>query len=204
MTIASKLLPIAALSFFTSAALATTTPFVGGTLGQTSANFNESSRASVQMPGVNFDSIIDDSGSWGLRAGRDLGQTRYYVSYDYVSDSYRSAARIRHQMLSAAYDLMLPLDGGSTRLFAGANAGLTRLDQKTGGYRHDDDWGIHAGIQAGLLRILADNVELEAGYRYAKHEDAAVDFKPRGASTRSGSARLSSTEQLYMGVNWRF
>ncbi|MFA5493630.1 MAG: outer membrane beta-barrel protein [Porticoccaceae bacterium] len=202
MRIARKIVPIAAISLLATGALAQENLFVGGTVGQISSNYDESNRAKIQMPGVNFDRIIDDSGSWGLRVGNDQTTARYYLSYDYVSDSYHSAAKLRQQTIGLSYDLMLPV-ASATRLFAGATAGLTHLDQKSNGYRNDSDWGLHAGLQAGVLQNLSDNLELEAGYRYAKH-DADVDFKPRGIRSRSGSADLSSTEQLYVGLNWRF
>lgn len=202
MRIARKIVPIAALSLLATGVLAQENLFIGGTIGQISSNYDESSRAKTQMPGVNFDSIINDSGSWGLRAGNDQTHARYYLSYDYVSDSYRGAAKIRQQTIGASYDMMLPV-ASATRLFAGATVGATHLDQKTSGYRNDSAWGLHAGLQAGVLQNLSDNLELEAGYRYAKH-NAEVDFKPRGTRSRSGSAELSSTEQLYVGLNWRF
>lgn len=203
MNIPKTLIPLAVASLVASGVAAQETRFVGGVLGQSSSNYNESSRASVQMPGVNFDHIIDNSSSWGLRVGADHTRSRYYLSYDYVSDSDHRAAKIREQGLSFSYDLMLPL-GDSTRLFGGATAGVDYLSQKTSGYRNDNDWGLNAGLQVGVLQLLAENLELEAGYRYARHSNAEVDFKPRAGGGNAGTARLRSDEQLYLGLNWRF
>lgn len=203
MHIAKKLIPLAVASLVASGVAAQETRFVGGVLGKSSSNYNESSRAAVQMPGVNFDRIIDDSTSWGLRVGVDQSSSRYYVNYDYVSDSYHRAAKIREQGLSASYDLLFPV-GDTTRLFGGATAGLDYLSQKTSGYRNDNDWGLNAGLQAGVLQLLGESVELEAGYRYARHNNSAVDFKPRAGGGTSGTARLRSNEQWYLGLNWRF
>lgn len=194
---------IAACLLASGTAMAQETQFIGFTVGKDSANLNESGRAKVRMPGVNFDRILDDSSSWGLRVGNDQTVARYYLSYDYVSDNYRSAAKIRKQTLSGSYDLMLPV-AHSTRLFAGATAGVTYLGQDTRGYRDDNDWGVHAGLQAGVLHGLSDRLEVEGGYRYARHFDSDVTFKPRGASSRRGDARLKSSDELYVGLNWRF
>lgn len=179
------------------------TQFIGATFSKSSANLDENGRAQVRMPGVNFDRVLDDSSGWGVRVGNDQTVSRYYLSYDYTSDSYRSAAKIRKQTLSASYDLMLPI-AHSTRLFAGATAGVTYLGQDTRGYRDDNDWGVHAGLQAGVLHGLSDRLEVEGGYRYAKHFDSDVTFKPHGATSRNGDARLKSTDELYVGLNWRF
>lgn len=204
MTIARKITPVIAACLLASgAAVAQEHQFIGATVGQASANLDESGRASVRMPGVNFDRILDDSSSWGLRVGNDQTTARYYLSYDYASDNYRSAAKVRKQTLSGSYDLMLPI-AHSTRLFAGVTAGLTYLGQDTRGYRDDNDWGLHAGLQAGVLHSLSDRLELEGGYRYARHFDSDVSFKPRGTSSRSGDARLKSSDDLYVGLNWRF
>ncbi|MCK9564124.1 MAG: porin family protein [Bacteroidales bacterium] len=199
-----KIVPVIAACLLASGTVAAQeTQFIGATFGKASANLDESGRAKVWMPGVNFDRILDDSSSWGLRVGNDQTVARYYLSYDYVSDSYRSAAKVRQQTLSASYDLMLPV-AQDTRLFAGATAGVTYLGQDTRGYRDDNDWGLHAGLQAGVLHGLSDNLELEGGYRYARHFDSDVTFKPRGATSRVGDARLKSSDQLYVGLNWRF
>lgn len=204
MSITRKIAPLVAACMLASGTvMAQETQFIGVTAGKASANLNESGRASVLMPGVNFDRIIDDSTSWGLRVGNDQTATRYYLSYDYVSDNYRSAAKVRQQTLSGSYDFMLPV-ADSTRLFVGATTGLTYLSQDTRGYREDNDWGLHAGLQAGVVQGLSDNVELEAGYRYAKHYNSDVSFKARGATTRSGDASLKSSEEMYVGLNWRF
>ncbi len=204
MSIIRKLVPaVAACALASGGAVAQETQFIGATLGKSSADFSESSRAKSEMSDVRFNRIIDNSTSWGVRVGNDQTTARYYLSYGQVSDNYRSAAKIRSQTLAASYDLMLPVAQG-TRLFAGATAGATRLAQITRGFSNDRDWGVHAGLQAGILQALADNLELEGGYRYARHYRSGVSFKDRDADTRTGGARLKSTDELYLGLNWRF
>lgn len=205
MTVAPKFLPVALATFVLSGTAVAQTEdfFVSGIIGQTSANLQESSRAGVRMPAVNFDRVIDDTASWGVRAGRDHNDHRYYLGYDYSSDSYRSAASVRLQTLGAGYDMLLPV-ADTTRLFAGASAGFTRLEQTTSRYRDNKDWGVHAGLQAGVVHALSQELALEVGYRYQRHWNAEVDFKQRTTGGRDGSANLNSAEQLYMGVNWRF
>lgn len=198
---AKKILSAVVAGFMATGAMAQENLFVGGTLGQTSSNYSESSRAHAMMSGVDFDGIIDDSGAWGIRFGNDQTHSRYYLSYDYVSDSYRSLASIRQQTLGASYDLMLPV--GAVRFFGGASAGVSHVKQNSNGFRNDTEWGLYAGLQAGALLNIAPDVDLEAGYRYAKHDGVDLRFKSK-SGIHSGSADLKSTEQFYLGVNWRF
>lgn len=195
-----KIIVLAAAGSLASSAMADT--FAGVIWGQTSSNYSESSLARAQMPGVRFDRVINDSDGWGLRFGQDQDDTRYYISFDRVSDTHRSVGSFRQRTVSASYDFMAPLNS-ATRVFLGGTAGLTDVRQDTRGYRNDTDRGFHAGLQAGLTFRIADQAEVEAGYRYNRHFSADVDFS-QPVVGKTGTARLNSTDVIYAGVNFRF
>ena len=177
-------------------------PFVGASYGQTSANYGASGRAERMMSDFDFDDVIRHSDTWGVRAGYDQGDSRYYVSYGNVSDDRNGIIKFRQQTATVSYDRMLPVTA-TTRLFGGVSAGTTYVAQVSKGYASDRDWGLHAGLQAGVLQQLTDNAELEFGYRYAKHDGVDVDFARNRDGLRTGTARLNSTGEAYLGLNWR-
>ncbi len=176
--------------------------FIGIGWGESSANYHASGRAHAMMPQANFDRVIDDTDTWSLRAGQELDYGRVYLGYSYARDSYHGI-RLRQQALSVSYDHYLPLTS-ETRLFGGVTAGATYLSQISTGYTGDRDWGVHAGIQAGLLQDIGDQAQLELGYRYTRHSHNDVDFKDNVSGMRTGSARLKSTDHVYLGLNYRF
>lgn len=205
MRIFKTLLPATVLSLTATTAVAVNpigdNVFGGIYAGETSSNYGRDSVARQNMPGADFDRVIDDSTSWGLRVGSDEDSVRYYLDYSFVSDRSRSAGEFREQMLSGSYDLVFSIAQG-TRLFGGASVGVTHLKQDTSGFSNDKDWGVHAGLQAGILQTLNEQLELELGYRYAKHSNTRVDFKQEGVKT--GEAKLRSNETVYLGLNWHF
>ena len=81
---------------------------------------------------------------------------RYYMTYENVSDDYGSSLKLRQQNLIGSYDMFVPL-GDTTRLFGGASAGLTKLENESKGYSRDTDIGYLVGLQAGILQKLGDN-----------------------------------------------
>jgi hypothetical protein len=56
-----------------------------------------------------------------------------------VSGSH-NGIKLRQENLLGSYDLFYPV-GGSTKLFGGASAGLTKLTQDSPGYSRDSDIG---------------------------------------------------------------
>jgi opacity protein-like surface antigen len=182
--------------------MAAENPFFGVTWGKTSANYGGSSRAAELMPQADFDDVIHRHDTWSVRGGEVLDSGRYYLNYNYVSTG-DNGIDLRQQMLSASYDHFLPITD-AFRAFAGVSAGATYVNQVASGYSSDRDWGAHAGVQAGVIALVSDNVEVELGYRYAKHDGVSVDFHDKALGARTGSARLNSTEQAYLGLNWRF
>jgi opacity protein-like surface antigen len=176
--------------------------FVGLTWGETSNNIQKSSQLKQNLPGAyDLDNVINNSGTWGIRAGQSSADARYYVTYENVSDNYHHDAKMRQENLLGSYDLFIPL-GDTTRLFGGATLGLTKLTQEFRGASRDSDIGYAAGLQAGILQNVGSNASLEAGYRYLR-SNASVEVSPSG-ERKLGSLDLHSSSQAYLGANYRF
>ncbi|VXD00085.1 outer membrane protein [Pseudomonas sp. 9Ag] len=176
--------------------------FAGLTWGKSTVNIDRSSTLKQNMPGANrFDDTIKNSGTRGIRAGQMTDEARYYATYENVSDDYGSSLKLRQQNLIGSYDLFLPV-GDTTRLFGGASAGLTKLENESSGYRRDSDIGYLVGLQAGVLQDVGHNTSIEAGYRYLR-SNAGTEVAERGVG-KVGSIDLHSTKQAYLGVNYKF
>ncbi|MEL7560975.1 outer membrane beta-barrel protein [Stutzerimonas chloritidismutans] len=176
--------------------------FAGLTWGKSTVNIDRSSTLKQNMPGANrFDDTIKNSGTWGIRAGQMTEEARYYATYENVSDDYGSSLKLRQQNLIGSYDLFFPV-GETTRLFGGASAGLTKLENESSGYSRDSDIGYLVGLQAGVLQDVGHNTSIEAGYRYLR-SNAGTEVAERGAG-KVGSIDLHSTKQAYLGVNYKF
>lgn len=189
------------LSVFTLGAQAADN-FAGLTWGKSTVNMDRSSTLKQNMPGANrFDDTIKNSSTWGIRAGQMTDEARYYATYENVSDDYGSSLKLRQQNLIGSYDMFLPV-GDTTRLFGGASAGLTKLENESSGYRRDSDIGYLVGLQAGVLQDVGNNTSIEAGYRYLR-SNAGTEVSERGVG-KVGSIDLHSTKQAYLGVNYKF
>lgn len=189
------------LSVFTLGAQAADN-FAGLTWGKSTVNMDRSSSLKQNMPGTNrFDDTIKNSGTWGIRAGQMTDEARYYATYENVSDDYGSSLKLRQQNLIGSYDMFLPV-GETTRLFGGASAGLTKLENESSGYSRDSDIGYLVGLQVGVLQDLGDNTSIEAGYRYLR-SNAGTEVSERGVG-KVGSIDVHSTKQAYLGVNYKF
>jgi len=189
------------LSVFTLGAQAAEN-FAGLTWGKSTVNMDRSSSLKQNMPGTNrFDDSIKNSGTWGIRAGQMTDEARYYATYENVSDDYGSSLKLRQQNLIGSYDMFLPV-GDTTRLFGGASAGLTKLENESSGYSRDSDIGYLVGLQAGVLQDVGNNTSIEAGYRYLR-SNAGTEVSERGVG-KVGSIDLHSTKQAYLGVNYKF
>ncbi len=189
------------LSVFTLGAQAADN-FAGLTWGKSTVNIDRSSTLKQNMPGANrFDDTIKNSGTWGIRAGQMTDEARYYATYENVSDDYGSSLKLRQQNLIGSYDMFLPV-GDTTRLFGGASAGLTKLENESSGYRRDSDIGYLVGLQAGVLQDVGKNTSIEAGYRYLR-SNAGTEVAERGVG-KVGSIDLHSSKQAYLGVNYKF
>ncbi len=175
--------------------------FVGLTWGQTDNNIQKSSALNSNLNNPKLDKVINDTGTWGVRAGQVSDTNRYYMTYENVSDT-DSGNKLRQQNLLGSYDVLLPIGGYNTKLFGGATAGLVKLEQESKGFKRDSDIGYALGLQAGILQGIGQNASIEAGYRYLR-TNASTEMAPHGAG-KVGSLDLHSSGQLYVGANYKF
>lgn len=61
--------------------------FVGLTWGETSNNIQKSKSLNRNLNSPNLDKVIDNTGTWGIRAGQQFEQGRYYATYENISDT---------------------------------------------------------------------------------------------------------------------
>ncbi|MBD1587418.1 hypothetical protein [Pseudomonas typographi] len=184
----------------TTQAMAATTDFAGLTYGETRDKFDKSRPLNANLGDPHTDGVIKHEGNWGVRAGQQNDQGRYYATYEYTAGSHQGL-KLRQQNLLGSYDLFYPL-GNSTKLFGGGTLGLTELTQKSAGYRHDSATGYAVGAQAGILQHVSQNTSVELGYRYLR-SNAKVDFDQSGGS-KQGSLQLNSSAQTYLAANYQF
>lgn len=196
----SKLALATSLTFAAAAANAGDN-FVGLTWGQTDNNIQKSSALNSNLNNPKFDKVINDTGTWGVRAGQVSETNRYYMTYENVSDS-DSGNKLRQQNLLGSYDVFLPIGDYNTKLFGGATAGLVKLEQESKGFKRDSDIGYALGLHAGILQDINQNASIEAGYRYLR-TNASTEMAPHGAG-KVGSLDLHSSGQLYLGANYKF
>ena len=196
----SKLALATSLTFAAAAANAGDN-FVGLTWGQTDNNIQKSSVLNSNLNNPKLDKVINDTGTWGVRAGQVSETNRYYMTYENVSDT-DSGNKLRQQNLLGSYDVFLPIGDYNTKLFGGATAGLVKLEQESKGFKRDSDIGFALGLQAGILQDINQNASIEAGYRYLR-TNASTEMAPHGAG-KAGSLDLHSSGQLYLGANYKF
>ena len=200
MTTFKKLLLAFTVMGASVAAHADTTNFAGLTFGQTSDKVKKSNALNDNLNHPNADGVIDKDNTWGLRVGQQNSQGRYYATYDNVSGSH-NGIKLRQENLLGSYDLFYPV-GGSTKLFGGATAGLTKLSQNSPGFSHDSDIGYALGGQFGVLQQVSQNTSVELGYRYLR-SNASTEMSERGGS-KQGSLDLTSSAQTYLSANYAF
>jgi opacity protein-like surface antigen len=179
---------------------ATNDNFASLTFGQTSDKVKKSHALNENLDRPNADGVIGKDNTWGVRLGQQNSQGRYYATYDNVSGSH-NGIKLRQENLLGSYDLFYPV-GGSTKLFGGATAGLTKLSQNSPGYSHDSDIGYALGGQMGVLQQVSQNTSVELGYRYLR-SNASTEMSQRGGS-KQGSLDLTSSAQTYLSANYAF
>jgi len=197
------ILPIVAASSLATTAMADDGKFAGILYGQTSSNFNKSTLAETSLPGVDFDRVIRNNDTWGVRFGQEIDGMRYYVTYDQTSRDRTGLAKFRQSALYGSADMLRPI-ADQTRVFLGVSAGLTQVKRWTADHFHQSNIGPQLGVQAGFSFLPSDTMELEAGYRYARHTGTDMDLLRRNSLEYDGSVNLQSTGQAYLGLNWRF
>lgn len=193
---------LAALTFLgTSMAVqAADDTFASVTYGQTSDKVKKSGLLNQNVGNLNSDGVIGKDDTWGIRLGKINEQGRYYATYDNVSGTH-NGLKLRQENLLGSYDLFYPV-GGSTKLFGGATAGLTKLTQDSPGASRDSDIGYAVGLQAGVLQQVSDNTSVELGYRYLR-SNATTELAESGGN-KLGALRLDSSAQTYLSANYRF
>ncbi|MGF6332016.1 opacity protein-like surface antigen [Pseudomonas sp. BS3782 TE3695] len=200
MTTFKKLLLAFTMMGASVAAHADTTNFAGLTFGQTSDKVKKSSALNDNLNHPNADGVIGKDNTWGVRLGQQDSKGRYYATYDNVSGSH-NGIKLRQENLLGSYDLFYPV-GGSTKLFGGATAGLTKLTQDSPGFSRDSDIGYAIGGQVGVLQQVTQNTSVELGYRYLR-SNASTEMSERDGS-KQGSLDLTSSAQTYLSANYAF
>jgi opacity protein-like surface antigen len=200
MTTFRKLLLAFTVMGASVAAHADTTNFAGLTFGQTSDKVKKSNALNDNLNHPNADGIIGKDNTWGVRLGQQDSKGRYYATYDNVSGSH-NGIKLRQENLLGSYDLFYPV-GGSTKLFGGATAGLTKMTQESPGFSRDSDIGYALGGQVGVLQQVSQNTSVELGYRYLR-SNASTEMSERGGS-KQGSLDLTSSAQTYLSANYAF
>lgn len=200
MTGFKNLLLALAVCGASTTAFATDDNFASLTLGQTSNKIKKSHALNENLDRPNADGVIGKDTTWGLRLGQQNSQRRYYATYDNVSGSH-NGIKLRQENLLGSYDLFYPV-GGSTQLFGGASAGLTKMTQESGGFSRDSNIGYAVGGQVGVLQQVSRNTSVELGYRYLR-SNASTEMSERGGS-KQGSLGLTSSAQTYLSANYAF
>ena len=200
MTGFKKLLLAFTILGASTAAYAADDTFASLTLGQTSDKVKKSHALNDNLNHVNADGVIGKDGTWGVRLGKQNTQGRYYATYDNVSGSH-NGIKLRQENLLGSYDLFYPV-GGSTKLFGGATAGITKLTQESSGFSRDSNMGYAVGGQLGVLQQVSKNTSVELGYRYLR-TNASTEMSERGGS-KQGSLDLTSSAQTYLSANYAF
>ena len=200
MTGFKKLLLAFTILGASTAAYAADDTFASLTLGQTSDKIKKSHALNDNLNHVNADGVIGKDGTWGVRLGQQNTQGRYYATYDNVSGSH-NGIKLRQENLLGSYDQFYPV-GGSTKLFGGATAGITKLTQESSGFSRDSNIGYAVGGQLGVLQQVSKNTSVELGYRYLR-TNASTEMSERGGS-KQGSLDLTSSAQTYLSANYAF
>jgi opacity protein-like surface antigen len=175
--------------------------FVGLTWGQTNNNIQKSGTLNAALDTPQLDKVIHKTGTWGLRAGKMDDSSRYYMTYENISDS-DGGYKLRQQNLLGSYDLFVPVGDYNTKLFGGPTLGLVKFEQASPGFRRDSNINYAAGLQAGLLQDLNKSASIEVGYRYLR-TNASTDMAMHGGP-RLGSVDLHSSSLAYVGANYKF
>ena len=200
MTGFKNLLLALAVCGASTTAIAADDNFASLTLGQTSNKIKKSHALNENLDRPNADGVIGKDTTWGMRLGRQNSQGRYYATYDNGSGSH-NGIKLRQENLLGSYDLFYPV-GGSTQLFGGGSAGLTKMTQESGGFSRDSNIGYAVGGQVGVLQQVSRNTSVELGYRYLR-SNASTEMSERGGS-KQGSLGLTSSAQTYLSASYGF
>ena len=125
---------------------------------------------------------------------------RYYMTYENVFDDYGSSPKLRQQNLIGSYDMFVPL-GDTTRLFGGASAGLTKLENESKGYSRDTDIGYRSACRPVSRRSSATTLR----WKPVTATCAATPV-PRSPSVgrQAGLDRRAQQQAGLPGLNYHF
>ncbi len=196
--LATAIMSVSSIGLVSTASADST--FVGGTAGKTWSRVTSNDAAKQNLEYSDFNNIFNQDNTWGVRAGKDLGDRRYYASYDYTSGGAHQNTLVQHNLVGSA-DYIYPLNDNGTRLFAGLSAGVNRLDNTSSGFSNDRSYGFTYGGQAGVLQSIGSNFEVEGGLKYMLNNNN-VDFRQSGEKV--GTADLKNNKQVYLGLNYHF
>ncbi|MCM2679342.1 outer membrane protein [Echinimonas agarilytica] len=169
--------------------------FVGGAAQKQMSKSEQTPMAQNPMLGQDFSSKDRD---WGfeLKAGKYLGANdEHRVTMTYTNtDGGSTYGDYEQQNFLASYDYLYSLSADNRwRAFAGVTAGMAHT--KFDGADSANDFVY--GAQVGVNYRITDNWETELGYRYLKQDFSAT-------ASNGDKFELDRTEQVYLGVNYRF
>ncbi|GLP94717.1 outer membrane protein [Paraferrimonas sedimenticola] len=185
--------------------------FIGGNIGAQQNEIRANTLNSIEPEPMN---LMPYSGTkrerdpfYELRAGAyfgDASQHRATVSYSWNSGKISSleGTKFDQQNLLASYDYLIPVTADKRlNVYVGATIGsaYTKMDQS--GSSNDFVYG----AQVGLNYRLTDKLSADLGYRYLK-QDYKKGNLPEVAPTSIEYAEfsLNNTQQLYLGLDYRF
>lgn len=140
----------------------------------------------------------------GVSASADDTETAYNVTLGhYYGDSARVSAtytRVDYDVdpidaVSFAYDFILPVADDKLGLYAGPVVGYTWYKDSLVNLS-----GFHYGAHAGAIIKIADNFEIEAGYKYI-FETGSDTVNVLGTDVK---IEIDNVKMWYVGANIRF
>lgn len=195
---ATAILSMSSIGFIGAANADST--FVGATAGKTWSRVTSSDAAKQNLEYSDFNNAFNQDNTWGAKVGRDMGDKRVYLNYDYTSGAAHHNKLVQQNLVGSADYLYLLNDHG-TRLFAGVSVGVNKLENTTAGLGGDSSYGFTYGGQAGVLQSIGENFEVEGGLKYMLNNNN-VDFRDNGE--KIGTADLKNNKQIYLGLNYHF
>lgn len=153
---------------------------------------NAQIKGTVSATGVSAD-FKSDGTQGTLSLGHYYENTgRVYASYTYIN---HDTGVDTSDAFSVGYDFILPVDAKIFSLYAGPVLGYTRYVEPD-----IDLSGVHYGAQVGGLVRIADNIEVDGGYRYL-FETGKDDVSILGTNV---NVKLNNLPMWYIGANFRF
>ncbi len=125
--------------------------------------------------------------TYQLRAGTYINkEARLYLTYSFNDDDFA-----KQQMGLVSYDFLIPVTSDQKlNWFVGATAGMNHISPDTS-YLDSANRFVWGG-QTGLQYKLNPKLSTEVGYRYLKQDYS------------KGSFSLDNSQQVYLGVDYRF